>query len=994
MTSATGSLDPIRRKPDTGGLKLGIRGKLFVAFAAVASLTLVAATVALLSYDRIGDSFERLDSDAIPSIDHALTLARQAAELSAISTTLPGIDNARRLAEVVDQLHAKRRDMAGTLATLDHAAFGRNETPQLRALVHDLEVNSDALAQAVAWRLQLGESRRRITNQSQETHRRIIEQLAPLIDDARFNLAIGVETMSKSRDLESIAAGLSSLSRSELPGLRAFNDLRAEANLSGGLLAQASLTASADLLPPLRDMFIASSHRAKVAADSLGETRGAPALRASFNSLASLGEGADGLFSLRRQELSNLENGGRLAQESRSKSARLSAAVERFIATARANSGAAVIASRHAISVSQTVLVGLAAIGLLVAFLITRTYIGQGLLRRIETLNATIESLADGDLTVGIAREGNDELSRVATAVEVLKANAIRARELDADRERSRIDDLKRREASFRLLFLSNPIPMWVRDRTTGGMIAVNDSALSHYGYCREQFLAMAAADLLSPGASESAAESISGGAQQQHRKANGEEIEVAIYERSLTYDGLDAALVAAIDLTERRRAEQRIRHLALHDALTDLPNRAAFTDELARALQAASRADAPFAVLCLDLDHFKEINDIYGHAVGDQVLRQLSSRLAVAAEGNFIARIGGDEFTLISREAEQPATAGALAERLLAASAETFAINGARLHVGLSIGVAVFPSDGLDATTLVANADAALYRAKADGRGGARFFEPHMDARIHERHALQHDIRAAIERNELQLYYQPQANVAGEVFGFEALLRWRHPTRGFVSPATFIPIAEESGLIVELGEWILREACREAASWPKPLGVAVNLSPIQFRRGDIVRLVHAVLLESGLAPARLELEITEGVLMQDSSRSLTILRHLKAMGVTISMDDFGTGYSSLSYLQSFPFDKLKIDQSFIAQVEAREQSAAIVRAVIGLGRGLKMPVIAEGVETAEQLDFLVKEQCNEIQGYLFGRPAPIEDYAHLVGRAPVAKEAALQFFG
>ncbi len=993
MTSATDSLDPIRSKPDTGGLKFGIRGKLFAAFAAVASLTLVAATVALLSYDGIGESFERLDSEAIPAIDHALTLARQAAELSAISATLPRIDNARRLAEVLDQLHAKRRDMAGTLATLDHAAVGRNETPQLRALVKDLEVNSDALAETVAWRLQLGEARRRITNQSQEMHRRIIEQLAPLIDDARFNLAIGVETMSKSRDLESIVAGLSSLSRSELPGLRAFNDLRAEAHLSAGLLAQASLTASADLLPPLRDMFIASSHRAKVAADSLGETQGAVALRASFNSLANLGEGADGLFSLRRQELSNLENGGRLAQESRSKSVRLSAAVERFIATARANSAAAVIASRHAISVSQTVLVGLAAISLLVAFVIARTYIGQGLLRRIETLNAAIEALANGDLSVGIAREGNDELSRVAAAVDVLKANAIRARELDADRERSRIDDLKRREASFRLLFLANPIPMWVRDRTTGGMIAVNDSALSHYGYSREQFLAMAAADLVSPEAGEAAAVSVNGG-QKQHRKANGEEIEVAIYERSLTYDGLDAALVAAIDLTERRRAEQRIRHLALHDALTDLPNRAAFTDELARALQAASMADAPFAVLCLDLDHFKEINDIYGHAVGDQVLRQLSSRLAVAAEGNFIARIGGDEFTLISREAEQPATAGALAERLLAASAETFAINGARLHVGLSIGVAVFPSDGLDATTLVANADAALYRAKADGRGGARFFEPHMDARIHERHALQHDIRAAIERNELQLYYQPQAKVAGEVFGFEALLRWRHPTRGFVSPATFIPIAEESGLIVELGEWILREACREAASWPKPLGVAVNLSSIQFRRGDIVRLVHAVLLESGLAPARLELEITEGVLMQDSSRSLTILRHLKAMGVTISMDDFGTGYSSLSYLQSFPFDKLKIDQSFIAQVEAREQSAAIVRAVIGLGRGLKMPVIAEGVETAGQLDFLAKEKCSEIQGYLFGRPAPIEDYAHLVGRAPVAKEAALQLFG
>lgn len=995
MTNATASVNSILEKPAARRFKYGIRGKLFAAFAAVASLTLVAASVALLSYGRIGDSFERLDSDAIPAIDHALTLARQAAELSAVSATLPGIDNARRLSAVVDELHAKRRDMASTLATLDHAAFGRNEMPQLKASVRDLEVNSDALAETVAQRLPLGEARRRLTSQSQETHRRIIEQLAPLIDDARFNLVMGVETMRKSRDLDSIAAGLSSLSHSELPGLRAFNDLRAEANLSAGLLAQASLTASADLLPPLRDMFIASSHRVRVAADSLGESQGAPALRASFNSLASIGEGADGLFSLRRQELSNLDRGGRLAQESRSKAVQLSAVVERFIAAARANSGAAVFASRQAINVSQTVLVSLAAFSLLVAFAIAWIYIGKGLLRRIENLNATILALANGDLTVEISREGADELSRVASAVEVLKANALLARELEADRERFRIDDLRRREASFRLLFFSNPVPMWVRDLATGGMIAVNDSALSHYGYSREQFLSMAAADLVSPEAGEPAAESVSGGAE-QHRKSNGEEIEVAIYERSLCYDGHDAALVAAIDLTERRRAEQRIRHLAFHDALTDLPNRAAFTDKLARALHAASAADAPFAMLCLDLDHFKEINDIYGHAVGDQLLAQLSSRLALAAEGNFVARIGGDEFTVISLEAEQPAAAGALAERLLAAGAETFQINGAQLRVGLSIGVAVFPSDGQDATSLVANADAALYRAKADGRGGARFFEPHMDARIHERHALQHDLRVAIERNELQLYYQPQANVTGEVFGFEALVRWRHPMRGFVSPATFIPIAEESGLIVELGEWVLREACREAASWPKALGVAVNLSPIQFRRGDLAALVHAVLLESGLAPRRLELEITEGVLMQDSSRSLTILRHLKAMGVTISMDDFGTGYSSLSYLQSFPFDKLKIDQSFIAQVETREQSAAIVRAVIGLGRGLNMPVIAEGVETAAQLDFLAKEQCNEIQGYLFGRPAPIDDYAHLVGRAPVtqvavAQEAALQ---
>lgn len=986
MTKQTAPFSDIHGKSAAGRLRFGIRGRLFAAFAVVASLTLIAASVALFSYGRISDSFDRLDAEAIPAIDHALTLARQAAEFSAFSETLPTIDTWRRLADVNDELNLRRREMAITLATLDHAAFGRDETPRLKAAVQNLEANSDALTDIVARRLELREARRRLTDRSQETQRRIVEHLAPLIDDARFNLTIGLESMSKSRDVETIVAALSSLSHSELPGLRAFNDLRAEANLSAGLLAQASLTASADLLPPLRDMFIASSHRARVAAESLGEAQGAAALRSDFGALVDVGEGASGLFSLRRQELANLDRGGRLAQDSQAKAAILSAAVKRFTTAARQNSDAAVFASRRAIDVSKTLLKGLAAFSLLVAFAIAWIYIGKGLLRRIESLNATILALANGDLSVEISHEGADELSRVAAAVEVFKANALLARELEADQERFRIDDLRRREASFRLLFLSNPVPMWVRDLVTGGMIAVNDSALSHYGYSREQFLNMPAADLVSPEAPEPAAEPANGGTE-RHRKANGETIEVAIYERSLSYDGHDAALVAAIDLTERRRAEQRIRHLAFHDALTDLPNRAAFTDELARAFHAASAADAPFAMLCLDLDHFKEINDIYGHAVGDQLLRQLSSRLAVAAEGNFVARIGGDEFTVISREAAQPAAAGALAERLLAAGTEAFLINGAQLRVGLSIGVAVFPGDGQDATSLVANADAALYRAKAEGRGGARFFEPHMDARIHERHALQHDLRVAIERNEFQLYYQPQASVTGEVFGFEALLRWRHPTRGFVSPATFIPIAEECGLIVALGEWVLREACREAASWPKALSVAVNLSPIQFR-GDLAGLVHAVLLESGLAPARLELEITEGVLMQDSSRSLTILRHLKAMGVTISMDDFGTGYSSLSYLQSFPFDKLKIDQSFIAKVETREQSAAIVRAVIGLARGLNMPVIAEGVETAAQLEFLAREQCNEIQGYLFGRPAPIEDYAHHVGRAAVAQEA------
>jgi predicted signal transduction protein with EAL and GGDEF domain len=361
------------------------------------------------------------------------------------------------------------------------------------------------------------------------------------------------------------------------------------------------------------------------------------------------------------------------------------------------------------------------------------------------------------------------------------------------------------------------------------------------------------------------------------------------------------------------------------------------------------------------------------------------------AAEGTFLARLGGDEFVVLVTEGAQPATAEAIAARLLATVASEIGIGAQYLRIGMSIGVAVFPADGKDAATLLANADAALYRAKAEGRGSIRFFAADMDERLRERRALQHELRSAIDRRELVLHYQPQAAIGGDVIGFEALLRWHHPTRGTIPPSTFIPLAEESGLIVPLGEWILREACREAAAWPRPLQIAVNLSPIQFRHGDLPSLVHAVLLETGLAPHRLELEITEGVLIGDFARALSVLRRLKTIGVRIAMDDFGTGYSSLSYLQAFPFDKIKIDRTFIANLTSNENSAAIVRAVIGLGRGLSLPVVAEGVETSEQLAFLVRESCAEVQGFLVGRPRPIEGYAKMVGRdaEPECKAAA-----
>jgi len=455
--------------------------------------------------------------------------------------------------------------------------------------------------------------------------------------------------------------------------------------------------------------------------------------------------------------------------------------------------------------------------------------------------------------------------------------------------------------------------------------------------------------------------------------------------------DGKTQYLINVInDLTEQKRHEQRIAHMAHYDLLTDLPNRVAFNECLAATIDLAKPSGDSFALLCVDLDRFKEVNDVYGHAVGDGLMREVAARLAQACQGAFVARLGGDEFSIVTPTGPQPATAEAVAERLRAAIDEDIDIDGRTLRVSLTIGVAIYPDDGVDAATLNANGGAALHRAKAEARGSVRFFEVSTDKQLREKRALQQDLRTAIARNELALHYQPQALIDGEVTGFEALARWRHPRFGMVPPSTFIPLAEaDSNIIVAFGEWVLRTACLEAASWPRPLQIAVNLSPVQFQRGDLPTLVHQVLLETGLAPPRLELEITEGVLIGDFNRALSTLRRLKALGVRIAMDDFGTGYSSLSYLQSFPFDKIKIDQAFVANLTHSQQSATIIRAVIALGRGLDLPVFAEGVETAEQLAFLAKEACTGVQGYYLGRPQPIEAYSDIVGRgrSPAAKK-------
>ncbi|TNC11457.1 EAL domain-containing protein [Methylobacterium terricola] len=448
--------------------------------------------------------------------------------------------------------------------------------------------------------------------------------------------------------------------------------------------------------------------------------------------------------------------------------------------------------------------------------------------------------------------------------------------------------------------------------------------------------------------------------------------------------DGRATRLVGTqIDIGARKEAEGRIAHMAAHDALTDLPNRTLFRERLRRRLAEIAGSGGACAVLCLGLDRFKEVNDGLGPLAGDALLHAVAQRLSAGlGPGETAARLGGDEFAILVASVDDPAEAEARAETIIREIGRPVEIGGHAVEIGASLGIAVAPVHGSDEEAILRRADLALHAAKAEGRGTARPFAPAMDAALAERRQLEIDLRRAIAQDELVLHYQPQVRSAcGRLVGFEALVRWRHPVRGLVPPGAFIPLAEETGLVVPLGEWVLRAACREAAGWACRLKVAVNLSPRQFQQADLPERVLAILTETGLSPDRLEIEVTETVIINDMARALTVLRRLKGFGIRIAMDDFGTGYSSLATLQAFPFDKIKIDRSFVSQLAERPSAAVIVRAVLGLGRSLRIGVVAEGVETDEQMRFLVEEGCEEVQGYLIGKPQPIERLAGALER-------------
>jgi diguanylate cyclase (GGDEF)-like protein len=611
-------------------------------------------------------------------------------------------------------------------------------------------------------------------------------------------------------------------------------------------------------------------------------------------------------------------------------------------------------------------------------------------LKRLAGITKAMTQLARHDTTTSIpSLDDRDEVGAMARAVEVFKDNAIQliAREVELKQLNRRVD-IALNNMTHGLCMFDAEQKLIVCNRTYVDMYNLTP-ALSRPGTLLQAIESYRTT--IGNSAIANPEQAASAAIQTREASAFTQELTdgrtIAVSQRPMQDGGWVAVHE---DITERRRAEAKIAHLARHDMLTNLPNRVLFREHLEAEFERI-QSGRGFAVHCLDLDHFKTVNDTLGHPIGDELLKLVAGRLAEAVPSSgFVARIGGDEFAVVQTDVRQPEQCSQLAARIVELVSRPYDIDGRHIVIGTSIGIAVAPNDGANPDVLLKNADMALYLAKGDGRGTHRFFEREMDKRLQARRSLELDLRKAIANGEFEIHYQPILFLqTGKVSGFEALLRWNHPERGHISPAEFIPLAEETGLILPLGEWVLRTACTQAARWPQPVGVAVNLSAMQFKGRNLVQLTLNALAASGLAAGRLDLEITETVLLQDEANTLSVLHQLREIGVQISMDDFGTGYSSLAYLRNFPFDKIKIDRSFVREMLVRKDCQAIVRAVVGLARSLGITTIIEGIETKEQLEIAKLEGCDEGQGWLFSRAIPDRDIpAYLAERERVAAAA------
>jgi diguanylate cyclase (GGDEF)-like protein/PAS domain S-box-containing protein len=544
---------------------------------------------------------------------------------------------------------------------------------------------------------------------------------------------------------------------------------------------------------------------------------------------------------------------------------------------------------------------------------------------------------------------------------------------------RTDITDVKNAADSFRLLFDNNPVPMFVYNKDSLDYIDVNNAAVAQYGYSRERFLTMNLADIRPPADRQRLFDYIAtrsvesnGELDWTHVRADGTEIIVNTYARPIKYQGIDAALATAIDVTERRKYDASIKYQANHDSLTDLPNRRFFLECIESTLLLAQEASYT-GIILIDIDDFKSVNDTLGHQIGDDLIKRVAEQLKeFIGERGTVGRLGGDEYAILLSKLVEPDDAETMAAELIGLFSIPLNVQGREIQVGVSAGVALGMNSAISAATLLMNADLALYKAKSDGRGVYRLYEPQMSLQLIQYRIIEQDLRHALDRNQLEVHYQPLIGLDnGAIIGFEALLRWKHPERGMIPPASFIPIAESNGMILPIGNWVLQQACTLAATLKNDMFMAVNVSPMQFKSGKLAGAVIDSLKLSGLPPHLLELEITESILLEKSPEMLEVLRHLKALGISIALDDFGTGFSSLGYLNNFPIDKIKIDRSFVIELGVKPKSEVLIRAALSVGQSLGVTTLAEGIETQEQYAILRALGCNQGQGYLISPAIP-----------------------
>jgi diguanylate cyclase (GGDEF)-like protein/PAS domain S-box-containing protein len=540
---------------------------------------------------------------------------------------------------------------------------------------------------------------------------------------------------------------------------------------------------------------------------------------------------------------------------------------------------------------------------------------------------------------------------------------------------RTDVTDDRNAAESFRLLFENNPIPMWVVAKADLKFLDVNAAAIALYGYTRDEFLSMTSLDIRPAREHQRALDDAtrnfstdSGEADWVHVLADGTEILVSSYAKPIKYNGTEAAIISIFDVTQRRKQDARIKYMAEHDALTGLSNRRVFLELLEGTYQQRSQNPGFWSVILVDIDNFKDINDNFGHYVGDNLITAVAEKLleCVGARG-VVARMGGDEFAVLLPALDDTEEARTMSDKLVRAFTKPLKVRDYEMLIGISAGASIGLNSALDPSTMLKQADLALYRAKEDGRGVCRVYEPQMSLRMTLRREMERELRLALADNQLKIHYQPFLELgSSELAGFEALLRWDHPERGMIPPSNFIPIAESSGLIVPIGNWVLEQSCLFAARLEKNFSIAVNISPTQFKSGNLDKIVAETLEKTGLAAHQLELEITESSLLEKTSGTLKMLKSLKALGVALVLDDFGTGYSGLGYLNNFPFDKIKIDRTFTKDLATNRKSGELVRAVIEIGKVLGLTTLAEGIETKEQLDFLRRSGCHQGQGFLF----------------------------